>query len=75
MRALPRVRNVDRKTSLHSLDNNGHGTGSTSNLCSIRERHLPTIDYPGFGGGAAAGWWTIAGLLGLLGMRRRAMSR
>lgn len=34
-----------------------------------------TIEDPSFGGGAAAGWWTLAGLLGLLGMRRRAMGR
>lgn len=61
VRALPRVRNADRKTSLHPLGND-HGTGSTSNLCSTRERHLPTIDYHAFGGGVAVDWWSLSAL-------------
>ncbi len=53
----------------------GTAGGGSPDVITPRTPGAVTIEDPSFGGGAAAGWWTLAGLLGLLGMRRRAMGR
>ena len=49
--------------------------GGTPNPGGNRTPGPVTIDDPAFGGGGAGGWWTLAGLLAMLGVQRRRLSR